>query len=531
MAIAYMLSWKDTILDLMYTVFLESRVSCADATTLSLFSSVGITITPPPPQALTASAKALELSMVVMSISMSSVGDATLVGFFFLNFIQIVTILIILIYAITDVYQHCNAPHNAGCSGAILLEPETPGALEFVGGRISKKVMDRYRKVLTPLNLGRHVLSMEGIEEKEQEEMENQPMKKKRKKVSILKMLKNGHDSHKRNIGPRGIISASRVDEEALFKKLSKDPMVYFSSVTSNYVKYFSPFRAKRFMTTRQLNSNLVYPQPIKFGTAFILPTGHVINKMYDMDDKDLKTWNPPTTSSTDLSGVITKDCATTDLVHRIGLYGFHGNEKQEHEGTVEFLVCNCSSHKDLLQAPMEGGYSSEHLNIQVSIPEKTVLLPGPGSTPIRSTQVTAAAHQVQGVSGEHDIDMDPNIQASPSYTHGMGIPVEFKPVYGTGLVNLPQPGAPLALNCPCTDRADGVYKVYLSTANGEEQNNDRFILQRDLTGYMNANPIDAARLSVSSHDARHNNSTSWMVTGNKITSITCTGERIDKIS
>lgn len=411
--------------------------------------------------------------------------------------------------------------------------------------------MDRYRKVLTPLNLGKHILSKEGGE-KEEEEDKNLPSPK-RENISILKLLKDGHDSGKRKIGPRDIVSTSRVDDEALFKKLSKDPIVYFSSATANYVKYFSPFRAKRFMTARQLNSSLIYPHPIKFGTAFILPTGHVVNKTYGMNDQDIKTWNPPPSGADDvLSGVITKDCTTTDPVHRMGLYGFYGsegNETHEHNGTVEFLVCNCNSHKDLLQAPRAVTYSADPLGIRVNIPDKTVRLPGPGSTPIKSIQVTAAAHQVRGANGEHDIDKEPVQFLPEDGTHSMELPVIFKPVYGSGLVNLPQPGAPLALNCPCTDREDGVYRVYsnISSATNNNKNNNnnnsigssesvgepdhpRSILQRDLTGYLNANPIDAARLSVSSHDDRHN-STSWMVTGNKITSITCKGERIDKIS
>ena len=247
---------------------------------------------------------------------------------------------------------------------------------------MSEQVMDRFRKILTPLNLGKHVL---GKDESEEEEKKGEGKPEKNEKLTILNILRNGHDFNNQN-------------DDSLFKKLSKDPLVYFSAATSNYVKYYSPFRARRFMTARQLNNRLVYPHAVKFGTAFVLPTGHVINKMYGMDDQDMQTWNPPPQSPAVVSrGAISLACTTTDPVHKIGLYGFAGadrNKTYEHNETVEFLVCNCSMHKDLLEVPIPADYSSDPLNIQVNIEDKIVLLPGPGSTPIKSTQVVTAAHE-----------------------------------------------------------------------------------------------------------------------------------------
>nr|WOG35235.1 wsv325-like protein [White spot syndrome virus] len=458
-------------------------------------------------------------------LSMSSVGEATLVGFMILNFINFVTILSLIIYAVTDVYRRCKRPSTNGYSGcttnvvsstlqeANLVTTEKDKPVQFVRGLVPRKMMEKYRSDLSPKNVGEYILPSE----KETDKLKSDY--KKGKKVGLLTALSNGHDSNKRIIGPRDLISRDDVkDKSYVFKRLSKDPLVYYSSATSKYVRKFSPFRAKKFMTSTQLGSKLVYPHPIRYGTAFVLPTGYVINKAYGMDNEDLHTWNPPSSSvlvPDSNNDRLTVECAKTDPTHRIGIYGFGGsddNRRAKEEGYVEMLLCNCDNHKDLLKAPLITEYSTNPTEIQVDVAAKRVLFPAPGSEPVKSSQVTSAAHQLDGATGEHDISHEP-VKLSDTGDYAVESPIVFKPVYGTSLVNLPETGSPLALNCPCTDKADGIYQV----------NQKGGILYRDMVGYLNANPVEAASLSSS-------DSSSWLTTGNKISSVTCEGEKIKKI-
>ena len=408
--------------------------------------------------------------------SSSLLTDVTFVIFLILNIVQFVTIIATLIYAIADVYRRCNSPSTGVRSNHLLINGGNEN-VAFVGGGVPKEAVLRFRNLLEPKRVGKTFLGKPA----------RTPVRdlNTKKAFSVFSLLKRGHEPE------------DDQQDAHLFEVMGKDPLVYVSAVTSKFARDYSPFRAKAFMTRNQLKSKLVYPQPMANGSAFVLPTGHVINKAVRMTKEDLISWNPPPSSSLDDDRHrLTMDCANTDPVHRINVYGFAGsrnNKRAKQAAWVEMLVCNCSTHVGLLEAPDTATFSSNPDHIQVDIVRKCVLFPGAGTEPLQSRQVTAAA----STDGEL-----------------------FKPVYGSGLVTLPTAGAPISLNCPCTDRPDGIYPV---TSEATADRDTVTILQRDIVGYLNANPVDTSKLLTTA-------SSSWIVSGKSVTSITCKGERIEKI-
>lgn len=431
--------------------------------------------------------------------------DGTFVVFLILNIAQIVTILTILIYVVVDVYRRCNSASSSVRSSPVMGSEDD--GVAFVGGGgggLSEETVFKFRSMLEPESVGR-LLLLSSARVKSEEEATS----------SLFTMLKNGHHAGGGDI--------------AMFKKMGRDPLMYMSATTSRFAHEYSPFRAKAFTSAAQLKNKLVCPQVVDSGTAFILPTGHVINKAKKMSDEDLDTWNKPPPPFDD-SQVLTRQCTEAPPVHRINVYGFAGSELNKTtlgESAVEMLVCNCDRHVDLLQAPAPETYSSVPNHIQVDVARKRVLLPGPGTEPMQSRQVTAAAHQMLGAGGEHDMS-DAPVQVSHDQ-YATSDPVIFKPVYGSGLVALPVEGAPIRVNCPCTDRPDGIYEVVNRRT---KQTPATALLQRNIAAYLNANPVDASKLTVEGGSEEETDfiKSSWLATGKSVTAITCKDETIKNI-
>lgn len=312
--------------------------------------------------------------------------DVAFVIFFIINIVQIITIISILIYAVTDVYRRCNSPSLSVRSERLITNGGNKN-VAFVGGGAPEETVFKFRKLLKPEKMEKVFLGGNTKKNTKEEKPE------KKKKPSILSLLKRGHEPKK---GEGVFISSSKYDDDILFERMGKDPLVFMSAVTSKFVREYSPFHAKVFKTKSQLNNKLVYPQPIKRGTAFVLPTGHVINKAVQMTVEDLHTWNPPPNNNNNSDRYLTTSCAAADPVHRINVYGFAGsqnNKRARQTSTVEMLVCNCPVHKNLLEAPDPASYSSNPDHIQVDVDGQRVLFPGPGTEPLRSLhQFTAAA-------------------------------------------------------------------------------------------------------------------------------------------
>ena len=464
-----------------------------------------------------------------------------------------VAIIITLTYAITDVYRRCNSPSLCVRSNRLMTNGGNE-SVAFVGGGAPREAMLRFVKLLEPERVGNTFVGKPAGAPLQDKQIDN------KKSVGILSILKRGHEPEKmtaesngqqmeehKQEGLLGQLISRKSNDNVLFELMGKDPLIYFSAATSKFVKNYSPFRAKAFMTKNQLMGKLVCPQPTVSGSAFVLPTGHVINKAIQVTEEDLEAWNPPPASDTtpDASSRslltpqgdsnrhrLTDDCSRSDPIHRINLYGFAGsqsNKLAKQFASVEMLVCNCPTHASLLEAPDASTYSSVPDQIQVNVVAKRVLFPGPGTEPLQSRQVTAAAHLVNGAGGEHDISDEPvTVPASDDYSPSG--PVVYKPVYGSGLVTLPTPGAPICLNGPCTDRPDGIYPVTnkVDSTGVARQSRTDTILQRDIVGYLNANPVEASKLTIG-HDSEHIIS-SWVATGRSVSAIMCKGERIERI-
>nr|BDU62219.1 wsv325-like protein [Chionoecetes opilio bacilliform virus]GAV93223.1 envelope protein [Chionoecetes opilio bacilliform virus] len=454
---------------------------------------------------------------------MGIVNDGTFVIFFIFNVIQIISILFILIYVVIDVYRRCNsAPHTIrsnkvfGANGAI-----------FVSGEgLTNDTVFKFRDMIEPERVGQTFLEGGNIKS-------SIPDKEKViKKKSLLPLLKNGCDKtenymlYEKGFGFFDKMFGG-VNDSQLFEKMGRDPLLYMSCATSKFAYKFSPFKAKRFTSKSQLNNMLVYPHPVDNGTAFILPSGRVINKAKRMDHEDLATWNRPVSGTVDTAKILTSDCAEAPPVSRINVYGFSGspdNLAAKSDSSVETLVCKCKTHIDLLKAPDPTTYSSDPSVIQVDILRKRVLFPGPGTEPLQSRQVTTTSRVAKGAGGEYDIHDTPLAVSQDGQNETSNI-VKNNPVYGSGLVTLPLPGAPIRLNCPCTDRSDGTYAV----ENKGMGYTDDVILQKDIASYLNANTMDVARFTVEDEEDEVLKKT-WLTTGKNISSITCKNETIKKI-
>nr|BDT63006.1 MAG: wsv325-like protein [Trachysalambria curvirostris nimavirus] len=437
---------------------------------------------------------------------MSILSDVSFVAFLVFNVIQMVTLITILIYAVYDVHYLCNSA-SLGIRSNRLMTDGGSESVSFLGSGAPRELVFRFRQLLEPERVGRDLAGGEAPDTEGEDAPSATDMKD---RPSILATMKRGPTPH----------ASTQSRDNLLFKTMGRDPLLYMSAATSKFVREYSPFRARAFMSKKQLANQLVCPVPLESGTAFVLPTGHVVNKAYGMTIEDLHTWNRPDSEKAHL---LTESCARANPVHRINVFGFggsHRNARAKELSSVETLVCNCPDHHNSLQEPDPTTYSSNAKYIMVDVSKKQVLFPGPGSYPLQSTQVTAVSSSGNGAAGEEDIRIS-TVSLDSDYEHkSNNHKIFFKPVYGTGLVTLPAPGAPLGLNCPCTDRPDGLYHV-VSKFNGAEMSAGNAFLRRDVVGYLNANPTEAASLSDTG------SSSSWLATGKAISIITCKGEKI----
>nr|BDT62680.1 MAG: wsv325-like protein [Metapenaeus ensis nimavirus] len=433
-----------------------------------------------------------------------------------------VTILSILIYAVFDVHQRCNSSSNLRSNR--LLTDGGNGNVFFLGGGTTREAVFKFRDLLEPQRVGRDLVSARSEYDQKIIRKEPIPGSRTKDRPSIFGVLKSGHEPDLEESGsaPKGEgkkRSSSEDKDSQLFRCMGRDPVMFMSAATSRFAREYSPFRAKAFMSKKQLLNLLVCPAPLESGTAFVLPTGHVINKAYGMSHADLDTWNKPESDIFSL----TPSCARTDPIHRINLFGFAGSKGNAHAKdltSVESLVCNCEIHRGLLQEPDPKTYSPDPKSILVDVANKQVLLPGPGSKPLRCKQVTVVPTSKDGSTGGEEEDMQTYITSDENREA-----VAFKPVYGSSLVTLPSLGAPLALNCPCTDREDGVYPVVSTYEEGQLSRENAF-LRRDLVGFLNANPIETSRLTSGGGDV----ASSWLATGKALTTVSCQSEKIVKI-
>ena len=455
--------------------------------------------------------------------------DGTFVVFFVLNIVQILTIFTILIYAVVDVYRRCHSVSAMECStssimGSMGQRNNNNNNVAFVSGcGLSKDAVLKFRNMIEPERVGRLLLGAPDIKGRaEQDDSAN--------RTGLLAVLKNGPGDD------ASIEDENEMHTQDTFIKMGRDPVLYMASAVSKFARDYSPFRAKAFVSSAQLSNRLVYPQVVECGTALVLPTGHVINKAKNMTDEDMDTWNyspPQGVATRDIRKMLTRQCAAAPPVHRINVYGFAGSRENRaalEDSSVEMLLCNCDTHTNLLQAPSTATYSSVRHHIQLDVAKKTVLFPGPGSEPLRSRQVTATSHQISGAKGEYDLHNipvevsnsgDPYVSSESSVT--------FKPVYGAGLVNLPIDGAPIRMNCPCTDRPDGVYTVVNKRTRDTPASS---FLQRDIAAYFNANPVDVYRFTIEGGADGDPDfvARSWLATGKNIAAITCKDETIKNI-
>ena len=214
------------------------------------------------------------------------IGEATSVGFFFLNIVQIVTITVFLVFAVSDIYRRTQIStfSFSGCPNFYHYNSprhERDSRVDFMNSALTDDEMKTFRDKLTPSNVTDLFWASgcppgsRNVRDRSTEEEGCEP--------SLLQMLKNGHD--RTNI--QSVDIKSRDLQETIdsdFRVMCADPVIYFSGVSHNYVYRFSPFVSRRFKTPYQLNRNLVYPHGTGAGRAFVLPNGIVINKEFGMD-------------------------------------------------------------------------------------------------------------------------------------------------------------------------------------------------------------------------------------------------------
>lgn len=105
----------------------------------------------------------------------------------------------------------------------------------------------------------------------------------------------------------------------------------------------------------------------------------------------------------------------------------------------------------------------------------------------------------------------------------GTGIVTTRTPAYGTTLVNIPGESLPIAVNCVCTDRADGEYSI------GGNIGSSSSVLYRDIAGWLNKNPLEAPHLQ-RVEPGEGESTVSWLASGKPISSVVCEKERIKMI-
>lgn len=421
---------------------------------------------------------------------------------------------------------------------------KTGGAVCFATN-VPRKTIIKYRNNLEPM---RKSILMKSSSESPS--IVHLPLSK-IKGNSIFKLLKRGNIENNIN----NYIKNQKLTDD-LFIKLTKDPLIYSSCATSAFVHSYTPLHAKKKWTRKRLRNELIYPTEPTQSSAFVLPTGHVINKAYGMTYEDLVSHIPANLKQRSVRD-LNITCTETFPVSRVNLYGYSGSElnlETVSKGNTETMLCPCKNHKKLLSLPDSSTFSSNPIYIEITDKNKKVLLPGAGSAPILSKQVTTIRSRHHNVSEEHHVDINNPVEISdelslskyevisqqqkiassaPPDKESTLLPISFKPVYGSGLVVLPTRGAPLALNCPCTDRKDGTYRIVNFSNSADENvyddNNDdeeNVVVQRDLVNFLNANPVYALKLTKQGPDFLD----SWLVTGKPLSFMTCKDESIVSI-
>lgn len=466
--------------------------------------------------------------------------------FFIMSALQLVIILIGVLYfvgSVCRIYTHCK--RNKG--GPRLVSPIGVARRRsrplFARG-LSKRSVMKFQRCLTPKRVG-HALVKPGLDALAQE----------RKTLSKFpgKSTTNAGDGvhGKSEEVDQSLVNISAKLEEPKDTKYLKqdtmlrwgqDPLVYFSAVTSKFVCDYTPLHARRAWTNGQINGQLIMPHPISSGSAFVLPTGHVINKSFGMTKEDLVAYNPP---DPEVDEDVQLSCTVAPKVTRTNLYGYAGSKNNHsalQNNATETLLCPCDNHQNLLKEPDASTYASDHMTIEIRLDKKQALLPGPGIAPITSIQPTTIS------AGDHDHHETTIGRRWDTHNGDLeivetdSIVAPTVPVYGSGLINLPVSNLPLAVNCICTDRQDGTYRVSRPpidsnmtsvaanqtdgaleemTANNPSPDNGKgIILYRHLASYLNANPMKAVAL----HSQYGG---TWAIDGGPISTVTCKDEQV----
>lgn len=407
-----------------------------------------------------------------------------------MSIVQIITIITIMVFVLMDIKR--KTMNEAAVSASTSIHDDS---VKYVNGATPKMVA-MYRKSLTKSEL--KLSSGEARTEQERSRNLMHLLRDGGQNMSISDALKQITSSIKDVEESRDPLNMS----EDLKTKLASDPYVNTSCVLSKFAKEYSPLHAKASWSNEQIADELVAAPALSSGsvltasisTALVLPSGHVVNKAKMMTDDDRSTLA--------LSGY-TPECAAADIASRINIFGYHNaprNEEAYARGETELHLCPCINHENELEAPFVGTYSQQPDEIVISASDKRALLPGAGLNPVKSSQAVKSRRNES--TGEHSIPSDPaNVEVSE---------VKHTPAYGTSLVNLPVEGEmPIAVNCVCTDRADGEYDV-----GGD------VIRYRDLAGWLNTNPLESLNLT-------RVESGSWLAAGKPVSKVRCLGERI----
>lgn len=405
---------------------------------------------------------------------------------------QVITIITIMVFVLTDIKR--KVMNEAAVRASTSIHDDS---ITYVNGATPKMVA-MYRKTLTKSGL------------KLTSEAEKTEIEQKRRQ-KLLQLLRDGGQNTSILDAFKQITSSIKDVEESreplnmpddLKTKLASDPYINTSCVLSKFAKTYSPLHAKASWSDDQIADELVAAPALSYGsaltastsTALVLPSGHVVNKAKLMTNDDRSTLA--------LSGY-TIECAAADIASRINIFGYYNaprNEEAYAKGETELHLCPCVNHEKELEAPFTGTYSQHPNEIVISASKKRALLPGAGLNPVKSSQ--AVKSRRIDSTGEHSIPFDPaDVEVSE---------VRYTPAYGTSLVNLPVEGElPIAVNCVCTNRPDGEYDV-----------GDDGIKYRDLSGWLNTNPLESLNLT-------RDESGSWLASGKPVSKVRCLGERI----
>nr|BDT62519.1 MAG: wsv325-like protein [Melicertus latisulcatus pemonivirus] len=481
-----------------------------------------------------------------MEIQLPSWRKVVLTLFFVMNVLMFLMTVVGVTHIVSSMWRDYTR-HALSKGGPRLVSPIGVGCRRsrslFARG-LSKKQVMKFRTLLTPKRVG-HALVKPGLD----------AIAHDRKTLLELtdKLMPDieDSDSDERKEDDESLNNISSLKAEKSRVKYSKkndtlqwgqDPLVYFSAVTSKFASEYTPLHARRAWTSGQMNGQLIMPHPISSGSAFVLPTGHIINKSFGMTKRDLKAHNPPNPR---VDSDLQPSCTVAPRVTRTNLYGYAGSKKNLKAfqmNATETLLCPCKMHRHLLDEPDASTYALDPMTVEIHLRKKQALLPGPGIAPITSTQPTTVS---AGNQDHHETTIEKRWNSQDKELEIIdadSLVVPTVPIYGAGLVNLPVTGLPLAVNCICTDRPDGKYRVsrppIASNAKSETSsqadgvleemtvNNPSLdqgggiILYRHLASYLNSNSLKAAHLHSKFQGY-------WAIDGAPISSIKCKDEQV----